>query len=335
MVTQHMATQQQAPYQQLTPELILTAIESAELEPSGGLLALNSYENRVYQIELSEGGFIIAKFYRPERWTDDAILEEHQFAFELEAQDIPIIPPIIKDGRSLFEHGGYRFSLYPRRGGRWPELSDPSILEQLGRLIGRIHAIGRTSRFEHRQTINVANYGQASLDYILENDFVPPESKHNFTLAAQTLLDQAQNTIEAVQPFNIRIHGDFHPGNILSTGEQFHFVDLDDCVMGPAMQDLWMLLSGEQHEMATQFSHVLEGYEMFCEFDRSELAIIEALRALRLVYYCGWLARRWDDPAFPQNFPWFNTPRYWEEQMITFREQLERCQMPVLDLGGL
>jgi len=325
--------QQTAPYQGLTPEVILQAIESLELRPSGGLLALNSYENRVYQIELDEGEFIIAKFYRPGRWADASILEEHQFAFELEGQDIPIIPPNAYAEKSLFEFEGYRFSLYPRRGGRWPELGDPEILKQLGRLIGRIHAVGRTARFEHRQALTVAGHGQAALDFILEHDFVPREYTHNFSLAAQALLDQVQNMMEAVQPFTLRIHGDFHPGNILSTGEQFHFVDLDDCVTGPAVQDLWMLLSGEQHEMATQFNHILEGYELFCEFDRSELVLIEALRGLRLVYYCGWLARRWHDPAFVQNFPWFNTPRYWEEQMLTFREQLERCMQPSLDLG--
>jgi Ser/Thr protein kinase RdoA (MazF antagonist) len=199
-------------------------------------------------------------------------------------------------------------------------------------MLGRIHAVGRTARFAHRQTLTVQSYGQDALDFILKNDFVPRELEHNFTLAAQSLLDQVNNMMEAVLPGRQRIHGDFHPGNILSTGEAFHFVDLDDCCMGPAIQDLWMLLSGEPQEMIVQCQHVLTGYQMFSDFDYSELALIEALRGLRLIYYCGWLARRWDDPAFAHHFPWFNTPRYWEDQMITFREQLERCYMPALKL---
>jgi len=323
---------QTAPYEGLTPELILQAIESVELEPTGSLLALNSYENRVYQVELADNSFIIAKFYRPGRWSDAAIMEEHQFSYELGDQDIPVICPMMREGYSLLEHEGYRFALYPRRGGRWPELEDPQTLQQLGRMIGRIHAIGRTDRFEYRQHLTVENYGQAALDFLLENEFVPSEMLHNFQQAAQALLDQVQIMFEAIAPSYLRIHGDFHPGNILCMDHNFHFVDLDDCCMGPAIQDLWMMLSGEQHEMAGQLKDILEGYETFTSFDYSEIALIEALRGLRLIYYCGWLARRWQDPAFPKHFPWFNTPRYWEEQMITFREQLERCHAPTLDL---
>lgn len=323
---------QTAPYERLTPDLILQAIESVELEPTGSLLALNSYENRVYQVELSDHNFIIAKFYRPGRWSDAAIMEEHQFSFELGDQDIPVICPMMREGYTLLEHEGYRFALYPRRGGRWPELEDPQTLQQLGRLIGRIHAIGRTDRFEYRQRLSVESYGQASLDFLLENDFIPSELLHNFQQAAEALLAQVQIMFDAITPAYLRIHGDFHPGNILCMDHNFHFVDLDDCCTGPAIQDLWMMLSGEQHEMAVQLKEILEGYETFSPFDYSEIALIEALRGLRLVYYCGWLARRWQDPAFPKHFPWFNTPRYWEEQMLTFREQLERCHAPTLDL---
>jgi len=239
---------------------------------------------------------------------------------------------MLREGYSLLEHGGNRFAIYPRRGGRWPELEDPQTLQQLGRLIGRIHAIGRTDKFEYRQRLTVENYGQVALDFLLENEFVPSEMLHNFQQAAQALLDQVQIMFEAISPGYLRIHGDFHPGNILSMDKNFHFVDLDDCCMGPAIQDLWMMLSGEQHEMAGQLKDILEGYETFSAFDYSEIALIEALRGLRLIYYCGWLARRWQDPAFPKHFPWFNTPRYWEEQMVTFREQLERCFAPTLDL---
>ncbi len=321
-----------APYERLTPDLILQALESVGLEPTGSLLALNSYENRVYQVELADDSFIVAKFYRPGRWSDAAIMEEHQFSYELGDQDIPVICPMLQEGDSLLEHEGYRFAVYPRRGGRWPELEDPQTLQQLGRLIGRIHAIGRTNKFAHRQRLTVERYGQASLDFLLENEFVPREMLHNFQQAAQALLDQVQTMFEALMPGYLRIHGDFHPGNILSMDRHFHFVDLDDCCMGPAIQDLWMMLSGEQDEMARQLKDILEGYETFSAFDYSEIALVEALRGLRLIYYCGWLARRWQDPAFPRHFPWFNTPRYWEEQMITFREQLERCHAPTLDL---
>ncbi|MGD8783378.1 MAG: serine/threonine protein kinase [Thioalkalispiraceae bacterium] len=321
-----------APYERLTPELILQAIESVGLNPTGSLLALNSYENRVYQVELEDNRFIVVKFYRPERWQTEAILEEHQFSYELAEQDIPVICPIRYDGNSLLTFAGFRFAVYPRRGGRWPELDDPETLQQLGRLIGRIHAIGRTHRFEYRQRLTVESNGQSALDFLLENDFVPRELSHNFQQAAQLLIDEVRAMFEGVLPSYLRIHGDFHPGNILSLEHHFHFVDLDDCCMGPAIQDLWMMLSGDQHEMASQLSKILEGYETFSEFDYSEIALIEALRGLRLIHYCGWLARRWQDPAFPRHFPWFNTPRYWEEQMITFREQLERCHAPVLKL---
>lgn len=323
---------QTVPYSNLTPEVILQAVEAIGFAPSGGLLALNSYENRVYQIELNEGDFVVAKFYRPGRWSRETIIEEHHFALELAAQEIPVIPPIIQNDNSLFEYAGYWFSLYPRRGGRWPELDDAQVLKQLGRLLGRIHAVGRTGRFVHRPKFSVAEYAKAPLDFILQNNFVAPELLHNFKQAAEALLEHAVNQFESVMPFSLRIHGDFHPGNILTNGDTFHLVDLDDCMSGPAVQDLWMLLSGEPHEMSVQFNHLLEGYELFCEFDRSELALIESLRALRLVHYCGWLAQRWHDPAFKQHFPWFNTPRYWEDQIVTFREQLERCQWPTLDL---
>ncbi len=322
-----------APYEHLTPELILAALESVQLQPTGSLLALNSYENRVYQAELIDDSFIIAKFYRPGRWDKASILEEHTFAQTLAEHDIPIIAAQVIQQQSLFEFEGFWFAIYPRRGGRWPELDNPENLKQLGRLIGRIHNIGQTQRFEHRRRLSVQTYAQEALDYVLEHDFVPPELEHNVQQAAQALIDHIQMVFDGIAPRYLRIHGDFHPGNILATEQQFHFVDLDDCCMGPAVQDLWMLLSGEQDEMAQQLKTVLEGYETFIPFDYSEISLIEALRGLRLLHYSGWLARRWHDPAFKQHFPWFNTPRYWEDQIMTYREQLERCQLPALDLS--
>ena len=236
------------------------------------------------------------------------------------------------DGKTLLDFAGFRFAVYPRKGGRWPELDNQENLEQLGRLIGRIHAVGRSGRFQHRRTLTPQHWGRESLTFLQASGLIPSELAHNFVSASEYMLEQIENMFEAIQPFRIRIYGDCHPGNILWTPNGPHFVDLDDCCTGPAMQDLWMLLSGDQQDMTEQLKSVLRGYETFVEFDRAEVGLIEALRGLRLIHYCAWLGRRWHDPAFPHHFPWFNTPRYWEEQIVTFREQLERCYMPALDL---
>lgn len=323
---------QKAPYNELMPDVILDAIESVDLMPTGSLLALNSYENRVYQVQLDDGSFVVAKFYRPGRWTNQSILEEHAFAKELATQEIPIVAPMLFSDQSLHEYAGFRFAVYPRHGGCWPELDNEDNLEQLGRLIGRIHMVGRAKQFKHRTQMTVDSYGQASMDYLLEH-FIPPELQFNYQQAAQHLIDYITNCFETIQPRPLRIYGDCHPGNILAIDNVFHFVDLDDCCTGPAVQDLWMLLSGNQHDMAQQMKIILRGYQAFCEFDYTELGLVESLRAMRLLHYSAWLARRWHDPAFPQHFPWFNTPRYWEEQLNTLREQLERCHEPTLDLG--
>jgi Ser/Thr protein kinase RdoA (MazF antagonist) len=323
---------QQAPYENLDPELILQAVESTGIRASGSLLALNSYENRVYQVGVEDDQFIVVKFYRPGRWSDAAILEEHAFAQELADQEIPVVTAMEFNGKTLLEFAGYRFAVYPRKGGRWPELDNEENLEQLGRLIGRIHAVGRSGRFQHRRTLTPQSWGRESLTFLQASGLIPSELAHNFVSASEYMLEQIENMFEAIQPFRIRIYGDCHPGNILWTPNGPHFVDLDDCCTGPAMQDLWMLLSGDQQDMTEQLKSVLRGYETFVEFDRAEVGLIEALRGLRLIHYCAWLGRRWHDPAFPHHFPWFNTPRYWEEQIVTFREQLERCHMPALDL---
>ena len=324
------------PYDQLTPDCILNALESEGFQPSGSLLALNSYENRVYQIELEnedkQGSYVIAKFYRPERWSDAAILEEHAFALELAEAEIPVVAPMSINGKTLFEFNHFRYAIFPRQGGRTPELEQPETLKQLGRFLGRIHAIGSQHPFSERPRLTVHNFGFDSLTFLLEHNFIAPEVKSNYQHAAEEALALAAQGFEAVLPRNIRLHGDCHPGNMLWTDNGPHFVDLDDCRSGPAVQDLWMMLSGNSDEMAMQFRHILEGYETFFEFDRAELALIEPLRTLRLIHYSAWLARRWHDPAFPQNFPWFDSPRYWEDQMITLREQVERLHMPALSI---
>jgi Ser/Thr protein kinase RdoA (MazF antagonist) len=324
-----------APYANLTPELILQALEQIDLQPTGSLLALNSYENRVYQAELEDRSFVVVKFYRPGRWSDAAILEEHGFAEELAEQEIPVITALRFAGQSLLEVGGYRYAVYPRRGGRWPELDNKDNLQLLGRLLGRMHRVGRSGRsgrFQHRERLTVQSRGRDALAFLQQSDLLPAELKHNFVAAVAPLLDVIESQFEAVAASTLRLHGDCHPGNILWTPNGPHFVDLDDCCTGPAVQDLWMLLSGTQDEMAGQLLALLEGYETFSVFDYAEIQLIEALRGLRLIHYCAWLARRWHDPAFPHHFPWFNTPRYWEEQIVTFREQLERCYLPPIRL---
>lgn len=320
------------PYELLTPDCILDALEEEGFNPTGSLLALNSYENRVYQVSLEDDSFVIAKFYRPDRWSDSAILEEHSFSQELSQQEIPIVAPLAINDKTLFEFKQFRFAVFPRQGGRTPELEQPETLKQLGRFLGRIHSIGASRSFEDRPKITVQNFGFDSLKFLLENNFISSEVRANYQHAAEQALQLVEQRYDAILPRNIRLHGDCHPGNLLWTDNGPHFVDLDDCRMGPAVQDLWMLLSGSNDEMSAQFRHLLDGYETFFEFDPAELSLIEALRTLRLLHYSAWLARRWDDPAFPLHFPWFDSPRYWEDQMITLREQIERLQSPPLKI---
>jgi Ser/Thr protein kinase RdoA (MazF antagonist) len=323
------------PYSDLTPDLILDAIDQAGFPTSGSLLALNSYENRVYQVGLVDGRFLVAKFYRPGRWDDATIQEEHDFTLELAIEEIPVVAPFTDDaGQTLHHYQGYRFALYPRHGGRAPELDDPEHLRWLGRMLGRIHAIGSSRLFQHRPTLDIQTFGHDAVRFLLEREFIPAELVHNYQLAADMVLQLVENAFEVTGPYRrLRLHGDCHPGNILWTDAGPHFVDLDDCLNGPAIQDLWMLLSGNQDEMVQQLNFLLEGYKTFFDFDPLELYLLEALRALRLLHYCAWLARRWHDPAFPLAFPWFNTPRYWEDQLHTLREQAERLHSPPLSLS--
>ncbi len=322
------------PYADLTPDLILDAIDQAGFPTSGSLLALNSYENRVYQVGLVDGSFLVAKFYRPGRWSDATIQEEHDFALELAAQEIPVVAPLADEAQQTLRHyQDYRFALYPRRGGRGPELDNPEHLRWLGRMLGRMHSVGSLQLFQHRPTLNIQAFGQDAMAFVLEQGFVPAELSHNFRQACEVLLEQVSTSFESVGPYRrLRLHGDCHPGNILWTEAGPHFVDLDDCMNGPAVQDLWMLLSGTRDDMRRQLDMLLEGYSTFFDFDPLELYLLEALRALRLLHYGAWLARRWHDPAFPHAFPWFNTPRYWEDQLNTLREQAERLEAPPLTL---
>jgi Ser/Thr protein kinase RdoA (MazF antagonist) len=315
------------PYSRLTPDLVLDALSAAGLCPDGRLLGLNSYENRVYQVGLEEGPAVVAKFYRPGRWSDAQIDEEHAFARELAEREIPVVAP----SHSL-THEGFRVAVYPRCGGRMPELDDPKTLEWIGRFIGRIHAVGAAKPFRHRDSLSIESLGHEPRAWLLEHGFIPPDLLE----AWQAVTEQALHSIEksfdrAGDVRKIRLHGDCHAGNILWTDAGPHFVDFDDARMAPAIQDLWMLLSGERPAMTRQLLDVLAGYEDFMPLDRRELHLLEALRTLRLLHYSAWIARRWDDPAFPAAFPWFNTQRYWQDRILELREQIALMDEPPLE----
>lgn len=311
------------PFEALTPDTLLDAIETTGLRCDGRFLALNSYENRVYQVWPEEGEALVAKFYRPERWSDAAILEEHAFCSELAEQEIPVVAPQQINGTTLHHATGFRFALFPRRGGRSPELDDPATLEWIGRFIGRIHAVGKVKPFAERPALTLASFGEEPRVWLLEHGFIPPDLFEAWTTIAELALDGVKHAFERAGDIStLRLHGDCHPGNILWTPDGPHFVDFDDCRSGPAIQDLWMLLSGDRASMQRQLLDVLTGYEDFADFDPRELHLIEALRTLRLIHYSAWIARRWNDPAFPAAFPWFNTQRYWEERVLELREQV-------------
>lgn len=312
------------PFSSLTPDHILDAVEDAGLRCDGNLMALNSFENRVWQVGQEDGPPVVVKFYRAARWQDAAILEEHAFTLELAAREIPVVAPLrLAGGQTLHQFEELRLAVYPRRGGRAPELEDPLVLEWLGRFMGRIHAVGALQPFSHRPALNIESYGDASVDFILYSERIPESLEDTWCSVAEQALDAARQCFARAGGFrSIRLHGDCHAGNVLWTPDGPHFVDFDDARMGPAVQDLWMLLSGDEQSMAVQLDHVLEGYEAFAEFDRAELYLVEALRTLRLLHFAAWLARRWDDPAFPAAFPWFDQPRYWEEHILALREQV-------------
>jgi Ser/Thr protein kinase RdoA (MazF antagonist) len=327
------------PYTRLTPDVVLNALDAVGLRCDGRLLALNSYENRVYQVgtedEAGVSGLVVAKFYRPGRWSDAQILEEHAFARELADAEIPVVAPCAFEGRTLLQAEGFRMAVFPRRGGRAPELEDPQTLEWLGRFIGRMHAVGGVRPFEVRPAIDIASFGDEPREFLLASGLIPRELVEPWRQAAALALEAVRHCYAragAVQ--SLRLHGDCHAGNVLwtpSTGNSPggpHFVDLDDARMGPAVQDLWMLVSGDRETMGRQLGRILAGYEDFAEFDDRSLNLLEALRTLRLLHYSAWLARRWDDPAFPMAFPFFGTPRYWQDRVLELREQIAAMQEP-------
>lgn len=321
------------PFDLLTPGFIMDAVESLGFRCDCRILALNSYENRVYQVGLEEGKPLIAKFYRPDRWSDSQILEEHVFCLELAEHELPVVAPWTRPGGdTLFQHGGFRFALYPRQGGHAPEFDNLDNLEILGRMLGRIHRIGATRPFEHRPAIDVENFGRASATLILER-FIPDEYRESYTVVVDRLLERIEAVFAEAGPLRpIRCHGDCHSGNILWRDDAPHFVDFDDARNAPAVQDLWMMLSGDRPRRSAQLAALLDGYTEFNDFDPRELLLVEALRGLRMLHYSAWLAARWEDPMFPRTFPWFNTVRYWGEQILALREQLAALDEPPLEI---
>ena len=325
------------PYSRLTPDVVIAAVESTGRYSDARILPLNSYENRVYQVGIDEEEPVIAKFYRPGRWTQDQIYEEHRFTQALSDLEIPVVAPLIIDGKSNFpsisSYEGFNFSIYPRQGGRAPELDNLDHLHQLGQFIGRIHTAGLSLPFQHRIKLSVQAYGHDSVAYLIEQGFIPDDLAAAYeAISAEVLAAIEQNTPESDEFQRISLHGDCHPGNVLWRDDRPHFVDFDDAMTGPAIQDLWMLLSGDTVSRQRQISEIVEGYELFCEFDLRELRLIEPLRAMRVLNYSAWLARRWRDPAFPISFPWFNTPRYWSEHVLELKELLSSLQEPTLTM---
>ncbi|HEX5337581.1 MAG TPA: serine/threonine protein kinase [Gallionella sp.] len=319
------------PFSSLGPDTVLDALDSIGLRGDGRLLALNSYENRVYQAGMEDGPPLVVKFYRPERWSDEAILEEHAFVATLAEREIPVVPALVINDRTLHDFNGFRFTLFTRYGGRAPELDNRDTLEWLGRFIGRIHAVGALQPYRHRPTLDIDSFGVEPSEYLLAHDFIPAELVEVYRGVVAQALDGVRRCFDrAGDVKTLRLHGDCHVGNVLWTDAGPHFVDFDDSRMGPAIQDLWMLLSGERAEQTRQFGDLLAGYEDFYDFDPREMHLLEALRTLRLIHYSAWIARRWDDTAFPAAFPWFNTQRYWQDRILELREQIALMDEPPL-----
>lgn len=309
-------------YDHLSPDLVINAVESLGYLSDARIFPLNSYENRVYQVGIDESEPVIVKFYRPLRWSDEAILEEHRYSQDLADLELPAVPPTRFDGQSLHRFEGYRFALFRRQGGQAPEPDDFDQLLWLGRLLGRMHRAVADTPFQARPTLSIERMISEPADLLLSKGFMPSYLATTYEQLINRFVDRFSNLFDRIQPRFIRCHGDCHIGNILwhrASGPWF--VDFDDCLNAPAVQDLWMLLSGSRQEQVAQFSELLEGYEEFNDFNRQELQFIEPLRTMRMVYYAGWLARRWEDPAFPLNFPWFNSDHYWQHHVTELQEQ--------------
>ena len=324
------------PYDSLTPDTILDAMEEAGFAVSGRLFALNSYENRVYQVGLDDSAPVIAKFYRPGRWSEKAIQEEHEFTLELLQADIPVVAPMkLTSGDTLGRHGEFLFAAFPQRGGQAPDTSVTDTLYRLGQWLGQIHNIGAKKPFAHRPGMDLLEGIEVSNRLLVEGDWIPADLRPAWDSLIPDLQRHCAARVDEAGPVEtLRLHGDCHAGNILCRDEQMLFVDLDDCRTGPAIQDMWLLLNGDDVDRGAQLGELLEGYEMFRDFNRRERHLIEPLRCYRQIAHCAWLAKRWDDPAFPRFFPWFAQPRFWSDQILSLREQLSALQSPAITVPG-
>ena len=319
------------PYDALTPDTMLNAMDAAGFRTDGAFLALNSYENRVYQFALEEDEPVIAKFYRPNRWSDAAILEEHAFIDELCEAELPCAAPIERDGTTLFKHADFRYAVFQREAGRVPNVEDPAVLRILGHALGRMHAVGAAQPFRHRRRMSVAEFGDDSAEFLLASSFIADELRDAYRAVAMQLIERIAPVFEAL-PDAIRIHGDCHLGNLLWRYDAPNFVDFDDAMTGPPMQDLWMLLAGEREDRARQLDTLVTAYEDFHDFDARQTRLIEPLRTLRIMHQAAWIGRRWQDPAFPAAFPTFAETRYWSNHILALKEQLSALDEPPLPL---
>ena len=320
------------PYAHLTPDKVMAAVESLGYLCDARLLALNSYENRVYQVGIEDNEPLIAKFYRPDRWSLEQIKEEHQFSFELAEADISVVAPMLdRHGESLHKYAGFHFALFERRGGYPPELDNLNSLFVLGRTLGRIHSVAKSKKFKHRMQLDIQGFAIDSYQLIVEH-FIPKNLQIAYRSLCEHLITAIEKKYKPSTDDLIRVHGDCHVGNILWRDQVAHFVDLDDCIRAPAVQDIWMLLSGERQQQSIQLNEILEGYTEFSDFKAAQLNWIESLRTMRIMHYSAWLAKRWNDPAFPKAFPWFNSERYWSDHILELREQLALIEEPPLEL---
>ncbi|CAM3025334.1 serine/threonine protein kinase [Vibrio neptunius] len=322
--------QQAFNFDALTPDFMWYALESIGVRAESGFLPLNSYENRVYQFTDEERQRYVVKFYRPERWSSAQIQEEHDFTLELIESDIPVAPPIKFQGQTLHQYQGYLFALFASVGGRQFEVDNLEQLEGVGRFLGRIHKVGARMAFKHRPTISLEEYLHQPRKILEQSQFIPFHLENAFFNDLDLLIQSLQQQWDDSANI-IRLHGDCHPGNILWRDGPM-FVDLDDSRNGPAVQDLWMMLNGERADKLMQLDILLEAYQEFNDFNTNELKLIEPLRGLRMVHYMAWLAKRWQDPAFPIAFPWFDDPKYWESQVLAFKEQISALSEPPLSL---
>jgi Ser/Thr protein kinase RdoA (MazF antagonist) len=322
------------PFSGLTPSVVLDAAADVGLMPDGRLFALNSYENRVYQLGAGERQLVL-KFYRPARWSDAQITEEHEFAAELAAAELPVAAPLVIEGTALFDYQGFRFAAFPWMRGHAPELDAPQARQLLGRTLARVHQVGARHAFRVRPRISVERLGWQPRAQVLANELLPASLREQYSTVSGILLERISERFAATQHWQeIRLHGDCHLGNLLWNEHGPVFVDLDDCAMGVRIQDLWMMLAGgTPAEQQQQWNDLLEGYRQFADLDFSEITLVEPLRGLRMLHHAAWVVTRWADPAFPRAFPWFGEPRYWEGYLNDLMEQIAAIDDPPLLQG--